>query len=69
MKHAIAGYLVLLGLTLTTSCQNTQQYRSEAASSKPVNKKESIAYKQALIRCHKTGGTRIVKINSVLRCF
>ena len=37
--------------------------------SKPVNKKEEVLYKQALIRCHKTGGTRVVKIAGQLRCF
>ena len=38
-------------------------------SSTPINKKESILYKQAIIRCHKTGGTRVIKINGILRCF
>lgn len=37
--------------------------------SEPLNSKEATRYKQALIRCHKTGGTRIVKIDGVLRCF
>ena len=37
--------------------------------SEPANHKERIRYKQALIRCHKTGGSRIVKINGSLRCF
>lgn len=39
------------------------------ASSEPINRREEIHYKQALIRCHKTGGSRIVKINGILRCF
>lgn len=38
-------------------------------SSEPINPKESREYKQALLRCHKTGGTRIVKITGKLRCF
>jgi hypothetical protein len=42
---------------------------NKGAGSDPVNHKEAILQKQALIRCHKTGGTRIIKINNVLRCF
>ena len=38
-------------------------------SSKPINRTEEIQYKQALIRCYKTGGSRIVKITGVLRCY
>lgn len=38
-------------------------------SSEPINPKEAREYKQALLRCHKTGGTRIVKITGKLRCY
>lgn len=58
----------LLGFT---ACQggmgSTRKHSGE--SSRAVNKQEEVAYKQALIRCHKTGGTRIVKLNGILRCF
>ncbi|MFK7825304.1 MAG: hypothetical protein AB8G05_14210 [Oligoflexales bacterium] len=37
--------------------------------SKPINDAEELQYKKALIRCHKTGGSRIVKIKGKLRCF
>lgn len=37
--------------------------------SEPVNANEEIKYKQALTRCYKTGGTRIVKIMGKLRCY
>ena len=37
--------------------------------SKPINRGEELKYKKALIRCHKTGGSRIVKIKGTLRCF
>lgn len=40
-----------------------------SASSEPINNKERILYEQGLIRCHKTGGTRIVKIQGELRCY
>lgn len=35
----------------------------------PVNEEEAIQYKQAILRCYKTGGTRVVKIQGYLRCF
>jgi hypothetical protein len=37
--------------------------------SAPINEKESIEYKQSLIRCQKTGGSRIIKVEGQLRCF
>ena len=35
----------------------------------PVNEQEALEYKKALIRCYKTGGSRIVKIMGDLRCY
>lgn len=38
-------------------------------SSKPTNAEEETAYKRALLKCYKTGGSRIVKIEGKLRCY
>ena len=38
-------------------------------SSGAVNPKEKLEYKRALLNCYKSGGSRIVKIKSQLRCF
>ena len=38
-------------------------------SSEPINSVEETQYRKALTRCYKTGGTRIVKINSYLHCY
>lgn len=38
-------------------------------SSKPTNPDEERAYKRALLKCYKTGGSRIVKIQGKLRCY
>ena len=35
----------------------------------PVNQKESVEYQRAIVKCYKTGGTRIVKIQGELRCY
>lgn len=38
-------------------------------SSEPINDKEALLYHQELIRCNKTGGTRVVKIKGKIHCF
>jgi hypothetical protein len=37
--------------------------------SEPINEKESLEYKKAIVRCYKTGGNRVVKIMGELRCY
>jgi hypothetical protein len=39
------------------------------SSSQALNGDEELAYKRAMLRCHKTGGSRVVKIEGNLRCF
>lgn len=39
------------------------------SSSQALNDDEELAYKRAMLRCHKTGGSRVVKIEGNLRCF
>ena len=39
------------------------------SGSTPLNEQESLEYKKALVRCYKTGGSRIVKIMGELRCY
>lgn len=53
-----------------TSCQSGPgQVLGNDEGSSPVNDGEVVEYKKAVARCHKTGGTRIVKIKGELRCF
>lgn len=37
--------------------------------SDPVNKEEEVAYKRAINKCYKTGGSRVVKIEGQLMCY
>lgn len=37
--------------------------------SEPINNNEAVEYKKAVVRCYKTGGSRIVKIMGELRCY
>jgi len=50
-----------------TSCSTT--LAGNELGSQPVNDKEAIKYRQAIVRCYKTGGNRVVKIMGKLRCF
>jgi hypothetical protein len=37
--------------------------------SAPVNNEEMKEYKKAIMRCYKTGGSRVVKIEGKLNCY
>lgn len=39
------------------------------AGSNPVNAEEERAYKRAVVKCYKTGGTRVVKVEGRLQCY
>ncbi|MFK7822738.1 MAG: hypothetical protein AB8G05_01175 [Oligoflexales bacterium] len=65
-KKLLASIVVFMALN---SCASTGSNGGNNQSSKPVNNAEGREYKKALLRCYKTGGSRIVKINGVLRCF
>lgn len=60
--------LVAISFMGLQGCQSTQVAGNEAGS-EPVNRVEGFEYKKAIVRCHKTGGSRVVKITGKLRCF
>ena len=37
--------------------------------SEPINPSEENDYKRAILKCYKTGGTRVVKIEGRLMCY
>ena len=37
--------------------------------SDPVNEQEAFEFQKAVNRCHRTGGTRVVKIKGELKCY
>ena len=39
------------------------------SGSAPVNSEEMKEYKKAIMRCYKTGGSRVVKIEGKLNCY
>lgn len=43
--------------------------KGNEAGSDPINETEKLEYQKAIVRCYKTGGTRVVKIMGELRCY
>lgn len=60
--------LCLATLLPVLACQSYQVAGNERGS-EPINENEANEYKKAVMRCYKTGGTRVVKIMGELRCY
>lgn len=58
----------LVFLMLLSQCSRSAVNGNESGS-EPINSKETYEYQNAINRCHKTGGTRVVKVMGELRCF
>lgn len=75
MKTVI-GRSLLCALVFTVfssfyACQGggTGGVTGNEAGSDPINTEEAKAYKKAVLRCYKTGGSRVVKIEGKLNCY
>lgn len=70
MRLLLACTLVGL-ISMITSCATGggSSVKGNEGGSDPANNKEEVEYKQAVLRCLKTGGTRVVKIEGHLRCY
>jgi hypothetical protein len=66
INQAIA--LLVIGV-LSSCATGGGSVTGNEGGSTPVNKKEEFEYKRAIVRCYKTGGTRVVKIMGQLRCY
>ena len=60
---------VIVSSCETTSSDNTGRVLGNELGSDPVNDEEAAAYNRAVLRCYRTGGSRVVKIEGRLRCF
>jgi hypothetical protein len=60
---------LMLGLWLAVAVLAGCQTTFNETGSMPLNEQEEIDFKKALLRCYKTGGTRIVKIAGDLKCY
>ncbi len=73
MRHIICCFLSFSLLSLSLGCQSDGDdytaIEENKDGSQPINKKEEAEYKRAVLKCYKTGGTRVVKITGKLRCY
>ena len=58
----------IMGLSLSCAAGSGGVAGNEGGS-EPINDKEAVEYKKAIVRCYKTGGSRVVKIMGELRCY
>lgn len=71
-SRAVCGALMAvasLAAVLTASGCSGLQVAGNETGSEPVNTDEQREYMKAIRRCHKIGGSRIVKVMGELRCF
>ena len=65
--------LFIASAMIISACASSQdqQYgvQGNENGSKPINKREEVSYKRAILKCYKTGGSRIVKIEGRLNCY
>ena len=52
-----------------TACSGQNAITGNEKGSEPINDAEATEYQRAIVRCYKTGGSRIVKIMGELRCY
>lgn len=57
------------GTAASCSTSGAGEVRGNESGSAPINENEAVEYQKAINRCHRTGGTRVVKIKGELRCF
>jgi len=58
----------VFGFLLFSGCASLS-LRGNEGGSEPINDKEQVEYQKALLRCNKSGGSRVVKITGTLRCY
>ena len=73
MRHFISSLLSFSLLTTSFACQSDEgsdtAVEENDNGSQPINKQEEAEYKRAILKCYKTGGTRVVKVTGKLRCY
>ena len=62
--------IIAISTATLTGCETTSgSVRGNEGGSEPLSDQEALDYQKAVSRCHKTGGSRIVKIKGELRCY
>jgi hypothetical protein len=72
MRTLVFGPMLILCLALG-ACQSggggSEGVSGNDGGSDPINPTEERAYKRAILKCYKTGGSRVVKIEGQLMCY
>jgi hypothetical protein len=72
MRTLVFGPMMILCLALG-ACQSggsgSEGVSGNDGGSEPINPTEERAYKRAILKCYKTGGSRVVKIEGQLMCY
>ncbi len=70
MKHLLWIFLaVMSGMNASCATSGAGLVKGNENGSPALNDKETVEYQKAVVRCNKTGGSRVVKIEGQLRCF
>lgn len=68
MRYLTWAFLLITS-ALLTACVSSGLNLHNDNGSEPLNEKERILYKRAVLKCYKIGGNRVVKIEGELKCF
>ncbi len=65
-RLVFSAFIVLMSSSLLSCSYNVAGNEN---GSEPINEQEQWEYQKAVNRCHRTGGTRVVKIKGELKCY
>lgn len=75
-KKLMSMFVILASMAVFSSCQTGESSGSHEievsgneGGSKALNEHEGYELQKAVNRCHRTGGTRVVKIKGELKCY
>lgn len=68
MKYFIVIMMCVFA-SIVSSCQSSGHVAGNENGSQPINEHEGYDMQKAVNRCHRTGGSRVVKIKGELKCF
>jgi hypothetical protein len=69
LKILLGGLILISLMACQTGGGGGGSITGNEAGSQPSNDVEASEYQRAVNRCHRTGGTRVVKIMGELRCY
>lgn len=65
----VLGTAIITVMLLSACASGSGRVLGNKDGSDPINETESRQYKSQLLKCYKTGGSRVVKIEGQLRCY